>query len=248
MYGIKIGELNTENKPLYDQIGDRYRRFLEIDPLKKGAQYPSALRMLGDVDGKKILDIGCGSGVFAEMLLDRGARVVGYDQSEDQIREAQEKLSGKGEFIVATPEKFTSQERFDDAVAVNVLMHAKDKRELELFFQSTFEHLNAGGTLCAVIHNPDYQRFDETIYARRFTRMPNGDHHLDFLLPDGEVACSVDVREFSREDYESAARKAGFGAFEWELIDVTSEAQQGNEEFWEGFEEDNPYTGFIAGK
>jgi 2-polyprenyl-3-methyl-5-hydroxy-6-metoxy-1,4-benzoquinol methylase len=40
---------------------------------------PALLRMLGDVNGRRVLDAGCGTGYFSRMLAGRGARVTGVE-------------------------------------------------------------------------------------------------------------------------------------------------------------------------
>jgi SAM-dependent methyltransferase len=43
--------------------------------------YEEALRWLGPVAGRRVLEVGCGSGVFLRAAADRGAQVVGVDAS-----------------------------------------------------------------------------------------------------------------------------------------------------------------------
>lgn len=43
------------------------------------------LDVLGDVSGKRILDVGCGEGRFARMLTERGAKVTALDLSHGMI-------------------------------------------------------------------------------------------------------------------------------------------------------------------
>src|SRR5215471_11601746 len=45
-----------------------------------------AFYLLGKVDGKTVLDLGCGSGESIPALVARGARVVGVDLSPDLIQ------------------------------------------------------------------------------------------------------------------------------------------------------------------
>lgn len=47
-----------------------------------------ALKLLGHVEGKRILDLGCGAGHNAIALARQGAKVIGVDESSDQIAEA----------------------------------------------------------------------------------------------------------------------------------------------------------------
>src|ERR1043166_10126678 len=46
---------------------------------------PRMLEMLGDVRGRRILDLGCGEGGYARELARHGAQVVGVDGSERMI-------------------------------------------------------------------------------------------------------------------------------------------------------------------
>ncbi len=76
-------------KPLERAQVDRY-----LDP---PADTPYALEyafhLLGDVRGKTVLDLGCGTGENVVPLIERGARVIGIDISPDLIAIAQKRLS-----------------------------------------------------------------------------------------------------------------------------------------------------------
>jgi len=59
--------------------GDRNRVFLLNAPM---------LLEAGDVDGKRVLDVGCGEGRFCRMLAQRGAVVTGLDPTPELLDEA----------------------------------------------------------------------------------------------------------------------------------------------------------------
>jgi 2-polyprenyl-3-methyl-5-hydroxy-6-metoxy-1,4-benzoquinol methylase len=63
----------------YDEFGDTNRRYI-IDP--------TILRILGQVEGKLVLDAGCGNGYLCRRLSQKGARMVGIDVSKEAIRMA----------------------------------------------------------------------------------------------------------------------------------------------------------------
>lgn len=52
---------------------------------------PTVLRILGNVSGKDVLDLGCGNGYFSRKLARMGARVTGIDSSAPIVEKAQEK-------------------------------------------------------------------------------------------------------------------------------------------------------------
>ena len=50
----------------------------------------SELRVLGDVAGKDVLELGCGAAQWSILLAGQGARVVGLDNSERQLEHARD--------------------------------------------------------------------------------------------------------------------------------------------------------------
>lgn len=63
---------------------------LPTDVVSYGSDVPreDELRLLGNVEGDRVLDLGCGAGHNAIALARAGARVIGVDPSNDQIAEA----------------------------------------------------------------------------------------------------------------------------------------------------------------
>lgn len=55
------------------------------------------LKLLGNVDGKRILDLGCGAGHNAIALARQGAKVIGVDESSDQVADA--RVAGERERV-----------------------------------------------------------------------------------------------------------------------------------------------------
>jgi len=49
---------------------------------------PALKRMIGDVEGKKVLDIGCGEGYFSRFFAKTGAEVTGIDLSDALVKAA----------------------------------------------------------------------------------------------------------------------------------------------------------------
>lgn len=97
------------------------------------ARYEIAMRESGDVTGKAILDIGCGSGVYSIELARRGARrVLGLDFSEPMLeiarRSAREASVGtavdfqRGEFLAHD----FGAEQFDVAIAMGVFDYLEE--------------------------------------------------------------------------------------------------------------------------
>jgi ubiquinone/menaquinone biosynthesis C-methylase UbiE len=73
--------------------------------------------------GKYVLDIGCGGGVLARSLSDRGARVAGVDPNGDALSLARQAVPG-GTFYQAGAEAMPfADSSFDGAIFLNSLHH-----------------------------------------------------------------------------------------------------------------------------
>src|SRR5436190_19967167 len=54
------------------------------------------LKLLGHVEGKRVLDLGCGAGHNAIALARHGAKVIGVDESSDQVADARAACEREG--------------------------------------------------------------------------------------------------------------------------------------------------------
>ena len=236
----------------YDkEKSSEYARMVENDPSKKYSQYPEALRLLGELENKNVLDIGCGSGGFTRMMAEKGAKVVGYDPAEEQVRKAQdaERNNPLGiKYFVSDRPSISSDIKFDLASSVLVLPHAETKEKLEEIFKYAQESLLPDGRFVSITLNPDFKRLGENTYNRRFTRK-DGRNYADFLDNQGNVLLSLNSKYHSRADYEEAAKNAGFKRIEWITLAVDPKGKEDlGEEYWDKYEEDCPWIGLIAYK
>lgn len=92
---------------------------------------PTLLRLMGKVQGKQIIDVGCGSGVFAAELAERGANVIGVDPSREMIRIANREYGNKSDvkFYSQSIEIFAASftdMKFDIAVSNMALVTIQD--------------------------------------------------------------------------------------------------------------------------
>lgn len=91
---------------------------------------PAVLAVLGDVAGARVLDAPCGPGLYAEALVERGARVVGFDQSAGMVALARERLAGRAEFRqhdLADALDWLSESSFDVALLALALEYVDDR-------------------------------------------------------------------------------------------------------------------------
>jgi SAM-dependent methyltransferase len=88
--------------------------------------YGEAIRRIGIREGHRVLDIGCGSGVFLRLAVDRGARVFGVDASETLIEVARTRVPD-GDFRVGEMERLPYEaDSFDLVTGFNSFFFAAD--------------------------------------------------------------------------------------------------------------------------
>ncbi|MDY3006484.1 class I SAM-dependent methyltransferase [Anaerococcus porci] len=100
-------------------------------------------------NGKKVLDIGFGTGNLASHLYEKGYKIYGQDFSEKMIKTAQEKMPNarlyKGDFTKGLVEDLRKQ-RYDVIIATYSLHHLKDSQKIS-FIKSLLLLLNEGGKI-----------------------------------------------------------------------------------------------------
>jgi len=79
-----------------------------------------ALAALGEFDGKRVLEIGCGDGRLTWLYAEQAGEVLGVDPDEESIREARralpDQLAGQVEFRIADAQALdVPRQRFDIA-------------------------------------------------------------------------------------------------------------------------------------
>jgi ubiquinone/menaquinone biosynthesis C-methylase UbiE len=112
--------LTKEAKKNYNLMAESYHK-ARTNPTTVGWFYneylemPTTLKMLGNVRGKKILDIGCGTGLYARILKKKGANVKGIDISERMVEIARKEVPNI-EFKIGTAEKLPYKSKEFDIV------------------------------------------------------------------------------------------------------------------------------------
>jgi SAM-dependent methyltransferase len=88
-----------------------------------------ALDALGDVRGKRVLDLGCGHGMASVVLARRGAQVTACDLSPGYVREAQRRFTANdvnGQLVVCDGERLPFADETFDAIWGNAILHHLD--------------------------------------------------------------------------------------------------------------------------
>lgn len=85
----------------YDGFARAYSDANETNLLNAWYERPAMVELAGDVQGRRVLDAGCGSGPLAAALRDRGALASGFDVSPGMLALARERLGEEADLLVA---------------------------------------------------------------------------------------------------------------------------------------------------
>lgn len=150
----------------YEQIAGAYAQQVDNRPMNAHYERPALLELLPDVAGKHVLDIGCGSGWYAEYLLSQGAQVTAFDYDAEFVARTQARVHERATVLranLAEPLHFAEDAAFDLAIAPLVLHYLHD---WEPPLRELYRVLRPGGVLVFSTHHPfmDWQEFERENY------------------------------------------------------------------------------------
>ncbi len=174
----------------WDADGE-FRTLHEINPLR--VDYIE--RRVGPLDGKTLLDIGCGGGLLAEALTRRGARVTGIDVGEAALEVARLHLHESGldiEYRLATAEDFAAEHAggFDVVTCLELLEHVP---EPDSVIVAAARLLKPGGRLVLSTINRNPKAFALAIVGAEYLLrlLPRGTHDYRNFIKPSELAASL---------------------------------------------------------
>ncbi len=87
---------STVSKPVaydsYQELAEHYAAAIDTKPHNAFYDRPAMISLWPDVRGLRVLDAGCGPGVYAELLAQRGAIVTAVDVSDKMLELARKRL------------------------------------------------------------------------------------------------------------------------------------------------------------
>lgn len=167
----------SEFKPLHD-----------INPLRLDYVKTSCG---GSLQDKKILDIGCGGGIFAESLALEGANVSGIDVGEVALDVAKVHLLESGldiDYQKITAEEFAEQHKseFDAVCCLELLEHVPDPKSI---IKAAAVLVKDGGNLffSTINRNPKSYLFAIVGAEYVLNLLPKGTHNFDKFIKPSEL-------------------------------------------------------------
>ncbi len=165
-------------------------RDLPTDVVTYGPDVPreDTLKLLGSVDGKRILDLGCGAGHNAIALARQGAKVIGVDESSDQVADARAACEREGVRVELhhaplAELAFIRADTIDAALSVWGLVPVDD---IDRVFRQVDRVLRPEHPLVLAMPHPAFAMVDPDDHERRVQRS-----YWDPASADGVVPRTV---------------------------------------------------------
>jgi SAM-dependent methyltransferase len=173
------------------------------------------LERLVALDGKDVLDVGCGGGALVRELVARGARAVGLEISERQLGAA--RSSGIGRFVVGRAQELPLEERSLDVVV----------------FMRSLHHVPEPAMVAALADAARVLRPGGLVYVAE--PLPEGDYFELVSIVDDETdvraaaqraladCAQAGLKRRETLEYEVGAVSAGVEALRRRIVDVDPE-------------------------
>ncbi len=198
-------DLESEFKPLH-----------EINPLRVGY----IERQADGFNDKRVVDIGCGGGILAEAMAQRGARVTGIDMAEQSLKVARLHLHESQldiDYQLSTAEAFAEDNagQFDIVTCLEMLEHVPHP---EAIIDAAARLLKPGGRLFLSTLNRNPKSFGLAIIGAEYLlgMLPRGTHQYSRFIKPSEMATQLRanglrVRDISGMSYNPLTRSYKLG-------------------------------------
>ena len=149
---------------------------------------------LKPLNNLEILDIGCGGGLLSEPIARLGAKVVGIDASEKNIKIAKSHLKKSKlniDYINSSPEDFKTKKKFDVILNMEIVEHVDD---LDLFIKRSSSFLKKNGVMFVATINRTLKSYIFAIVGAEYILkwLPIGTHEWEkFVTPDSLIKIAL---------------------------------------------------------
>lgn len=182
----------------WDKTGD-FKPLHDINPLR--ANY---IDSGSNVAGKRILDVGCGGGILAEALCQRGANVTGIDMGEQPLNVAKlHALESKLdiEYELSTAEDYAQRhaEQFDVVSCLEMLEHVPQPASV---IKACAALVKPGGHLYFSTINRNPKAYLMAILGAEYVlkMLPKGTHEYKKFIRPMEMAAWLRDANLELED------------------------------------------------
>lgn len=217
---------------MYSTFAEKYDLAIKDNIYNAHLERPSLKALIGDISGLDVLDLGCGSGVYAEFLVEK---ITCLDLSEQMIEIVKNKLGDRVSAYTQNLSIGLPRERSisADVIICPLVIHYIE--DLSIFFKEVSRVLKVGGYIVFSTHHPfaDFELsssgnyferelvndvwktvgepIEMTFYRRSLTEIMNAITKNGLVvteLTEGKV--SVKAKDISPDTYEYLLRNPNF--------------------------------------
>jgi 2-polyprenyl-3-methyl-5-hydroxy-6-metoxy-1,4-benzoquinol methylase len=181
-------DINYENKSIWETNANYWDEKMGLDGNEwhKELISPQTIELLRLKSGSKLLDIGCGNGIFSRKMSKQGIYVTAFDFSHNNIRNAKKYVSKNIDYHVLDATIYKDLinlgcKSFDGAVANMVLM---DIPETEAIFKALAELLKDQGVFVFSVPHPCFNSEGNTIIEENSIRISS---YINPITSKGEA-------------------------------------------------------------
>jgi 2-polyprenyl-6-hydroxyphenyl methylase/3-demethylubiquinone-9 3-methyltransferase len=195
---------NSEFKPLHD-----------INPLR--LEY---IESLAGLQGKRVLDVGCGGGILSESMATRGANVTGIDLGDKALKVAKLHLLESGQKVdyrLIAVEELAQQEpqQYDVVTCMEMLEHVPDPASV---VRACAQLVKPGGHVFFSTLNRNLKSYLFAIVGAEYVlnMLPRGTHEYAKFLKPSELArhcraAGLSVEEVTGMSYNPLSKVYSLG-------------------------------------
>jgi 2-polyprenyl-6-hydroxyphenyl methylase/3-demethylubiquinone-9 3-methyltransferase len=172
------------------------------------------------LNGKRVLDIGCGGGILAESMAARGARVTAIDMAAAPLAVAQIHVRESGlevEYLKATAEDHAAERagQYDVVTCLEMLEHVPDPSQV---VAACSRLVKPGGQVFFSTINRNPKAWVMAIFGAEYVLrlLPRGTHEYAKLIRPSELgewirAAGLDLTGFTGMHYNPFTRDCTLG-------------------------------------
>ncbi|MBI1423158.1 MAG: bifunctional 2-polyprenyl-6-hydroxyphenol methylase/3-demethylubiquinol 3-O-methyltransferase UbiG [Gammaproteobacteria bacterium] len=216
-HNVDYGEIN-KFEALAARWWDPHSEFKplhEINPLRL-----DYIDRRAGLQGKRVLDVGCGGGILSESMALRGAQVTGIDMGEAPLAVArlhQHESNVQVDYQQSTAETFAAQYpgQFDVVTCLEMLEHVPDPGSV---IQACAQLVKPGGHVFFSTINRNPKSFLFAIVGAEYLLrlLPKGTHEYNKFIKPSELAewirnAGLEMRELTGMSYNPLTQRYSLG-------------------------------------
>lgn len=231
----------------YEKLAELYQTTNE-KPDKKYSILPTILMLAGDLTGKTVVDLGCGSGFFTRALALGAKKVTGYDNSVEQIGLARKNPVSNVEYVLA--DIMNDELSPNDVInAPFVLGYCSDVNELKNLFAKIYATITQKGLFIGVVDLPSGEDLKKYGATKILYDTEDG-AKIEIILSNGtSPICTLWATFFSPQTIESLLKETGFCDIKWHKPIISTKGLKTMPSgYWTGYTENCELGYFTAEK